>query len=201
MRHDLPFARAGQVIGLLGGSFDPAHEGHAHITREALRRFGLDAVWWLVSPGNPLKDPKEYAPYEARLAKARIVAADPSIVISDFERRKNLRYTVDTLETLTALWPEMRFVWLMGADSLETLHHWKDWRRIFALVPVAIFNRPGHEHAAEDSPAAREFAAFRREGASARALAEAEPPAWAFFDKPAIPLSSTQLRRDKRQRH
>lgn len=197
----LPQRHDQSKIGLLGGSFNPAHEGHRALSLAARDALGLDAVWWLVSPGNPLKDPKEYAPYEARLAKARIVAADPSIVISDFERRKNLRYTVDTLETLTALWPEMRFVWLMGADSLETLHHWKDWRRIFALVPLAIFNRPGHEHAAEDSPAAREFAAFRREGASARALAEAEPPAWAFFDKPAIPLSSTQLRRGKRQRH
>lgn len=182
------------LIGLLGGSFNPAHEGHREISIAAIERLGLDAVWWLVSPGNPLKETASYAPYEQRLAEARAIADHPLIVVSDFERRKHLQYTVDTIETLIALWPQMRFIWLMGADSLECFHHWKDWRRIFALAPIAVFNRPGHETAAEESPAAREFAAFRLEGAGAVTLVDAEPPAWAFFADTANPASSTRLR-------
>lgn len=181
-------------IGLLGGSFNPAHEGHREISLAALRALGLDAVWWLVSPGNPLKAPDDYAPYELRLAKARAVADHPLIVVSDFENRKNLQYTVDTLDALVSLWPDMQFVWLMGADSLENFDRWKDWRRIFALAPIAVFSRPGHEKAAEESPAAKEFAAFRLEGTAARDLAGAEPPAWAYFSETANPLSSTRLR-------
>lgn len=181
-------------IGLLGGSFNPAHEGHREISQAAIKALGLDAVWWLVSPGNPLKDPADYAPYEQRLAKARAVANHPLIVVSDFEDRKGLQYTADTLDALTATWPDMRFVWLMGADSLETFHNWKDWRRIFALAPIAVFARPGHDKAAEESPAAKEFALFRLEGESARSLAEAEPPAWGFFTETANPVSSTLLR-------
>lgn len=181
-------------IGLLGGSFNPAHEGHREISLAALKALGLDAVWWLVSPGNPLKSVDDYAPYELRLAKARAVADHPLIVVSDFERRKDLQYTVDTLEALTAVWPDIEFVWLMGADSLETFDRWKDWRRIFALAPIAVFSRPGYETAAEDSVAAKEFALFRLEGDAARSLAEAEPPAWAYFSETANPQSSTLLR-------
>lgn len=181
-------------IGLLGGSFNPAHEGHREISLAAMNLLGLEAVWWLVSPRNPLKDPESYMPYEERLWRARRMAQHPSIVISNFEERRRLLYTADTLEALTELWPDMRFVWLMGADSLETIHEWKDWRRIFELIPIAVFNRPGHETAPEASVAAKEFAAFRREGEEARALADAEPPAWAFFSQTANPASATDLR-------
>jgi len=190
----IPQRHTHSKIGLLGGSFNPAHEGHREISRAAIKELGLDAVWWLVSPGNPLKDPAGYAPYEQRLARARAVAGDPLIVVSDFETRKGLQYTVDTLEALASLWPDMRFVWIMGADSLETFHSWKDWRRIFLLAPVAVFSRPGHEKAAEECPAAQEFAAFRLDGPPAAALAEAEPPAWSYFPGTANPLSSTRLR-------
>jgi nicotinate-nucleotide adenylyltransferase len=190
----IPQRHTQSKIGLLGGSFNPAHEGHREISLAAVGELGLDAVWWLVSPGNPLKAPEDYAPYELRLAKARTVADHPLIVVSDFENRKNLQYTVDTLEALVSLWPDIEFVWLMGADSLETFDRWKDWRRIFNLAPIAVFSRPGHENAAEQSPAAMEFAAFRLAGPAARRLADAEPPAWAYFSGPANPISSTRLR-------
>lgn len=181
-------------IGLLGGSFNPAHEGHREISLLALKRLNLDAVWWLVSPGNPLKDAAAYAPFDERLKVARKVADHPSIIISNFEERKGLQYTVDTLETLKALWPQIDFVWLMGADSLASFHRWRDWRRIASLVPFAVFNRPGHEAAWKAAPAAEALAAFRIDEGSADKLAGAEPPAWVFLSGPANPQSSTALR-------
>ncbi|MBB5517903.1 nicotinate-nucleotide adenylyltransferase [Amphiplicatus metriothermophilus] len=194
----VPQRHATSKIGLLGGSFNPAHEGHREISLAALDWLGLDAVWWLVSPGNPLKAPDIYAPYEERLAAARRIAADPRIVASDFERRKGLQYTVDTLSMLADLWPQMRFVWLMGADSLAAFHEWKDWRAIAAMVPIAVFSRPGHEAAAEESPAAQALAAFRLDERDGPLLADAEPPAWAFYSGISNPISSTALRRARR---
>ena len=181
------------AVGLLGGSFNPAHRGHREISLKALERLNLDAVWWLVTPGNPLKDAEDYAPYEARLAGARRAADHPRIVVSNFEERKGLQYTIDTLSTLHALWTQMRFIWLMGADSLKTFHLWKDWRGIFALVPVAVFARPGSADALE-SEAARAFATFRFDAAEAGRLSAAEPPAWVYFEDTANPASSTDIR-------
>lgn len=195
----LPQRHATSKIGLLGGSFNPAHAGHREISLAALDWLALDAVWWLVSPGNPLKAPDIYAPYGERLAAARQVAADPRIVVSDFERRKGLQYTVDTLATLADLWPQIRFVWLMGADSLATFHKWKDWRRIAALAPIAVFARPGYEAAPADSPAAKALAAFRLDARDGPALAESEPPAWAFYSGVSNPISSTALRNARRK--
>jgi nicotinate-nucleotide adenylyltransferase len=180
-------------IGLLGGSFNPPHDGHREISLAAIERLKLDAVWWLVSPGNPLKDPGAYAPYEERLALARRVSSHPRIVVSDFENRKNLQYTVDTLATLEALWPQLRFVWLMGADALLEFGRWKDWRAIFAMVPIAIFARPGSA-APLKSEAARAFAPFRIDPEDAGDLAGAEPPAWVYFQDTRNPASSTALR-------
>jgi nicotinate-nucleotide adenylyltransferase len=187
-RHDI------SRVGLLGGSFNPAHGGHRDISLLALKRLSLDAVWWLVSPGNPLKDEAGYAPYEDRLRIARRVADHPQIVISNFEQRKGLQYTVDTLDTLHALWPQIDFVWMMGADSLATFHHWRDWRKIAASVPIAVFNRPGYEGAWRTAPAAEALAAFRREESAAPGLAGAEPPAWVFFEEAQNPQSSTAIR-------
>lgn len=184
------------AVGLLGGSFNPAHAGHREISLLALERLKLDAVWWLVTPGNPLKDALDYAPYEDRLREARRVADHPRIVVSNFEERRGLQYTIDTVSALEALWPQMRFVWLMGADSLATFHKWKDWRRIFSLLPIAVFARPGWNEAALRSEAAAEFTHFRLEG-GAQALPGAEPPAWMFIDDTANPISSTQIRRRK----
>lgn len=188
-RHDC------STIGLLGGSFNPAHDGHREISLAALASLGLDAVWWLVSPGNPLKDANGYAPYGERLAQARRAAADPRIVVSDFEARKNLRYTVDTVSLLQALWPQIRFVWLMGADSLDQFHLWKEWRRLFAAIPIAVFARPGFERAATESEAAQAFATFRLDDGAISRLAGAEPPAWGYFGDTRNPASSTELRR------
>lgn len=181
-------------VGLLGGSFNPAHEGHREISLLALERLGLDAVWWLVTPGNPLKDPGLYAPYEDRLATARRVAGHPHIVISDFERRRGLQYTIDTLDALTALNAHTAFVWIMGADAFAQFDRWKDWRRIAALVPLAVFNRPGFAAEALSGPAAESLAPFRIPAGDAMTLAAAEPPAWVYFDDTAIAMSSTAIR-------
>jgi nicotinate-nucleotide adenylyltransferase len=191
----IPQRHATSKIGLLGGSFNPPHEGHREITLKALDWLGLDTVWWLVSPANPLKDRASYAPYEERLYRARRIANDPRIVVSNFEERGKLQYTVDTLSALTDLWPQMRFVWLMGADSLATMHLWKEWRRIFSLAPIAVFSRPDFADAVETSEAAAEFAAFRVDELRAKELPLMEPPAWTFCTSTANPLSSTALRK------
>ena len=193
----IPQRHAASRVGLLGGSFNPAHEGHREISLLALSRLGLDAVWWLVSPGNPLKDADEYAPFDERLRTARKVSDHPRIIVSNFEERKGLQYTVDTLETLGALWPQIDFVWLMGADSLSTFHRWRDWRKIANLAPIAVFNRPGHESAWRTAPAAQALAEFRREESEAASLPTAEPPAWIFIGQPANPQSSTAIRARK----
>ncbi|MEL7487957.1 MAG: nicotinate-nucleotide adenylyltransferase [Pseudomonadota bacterium] len=184
-----------QRVGLLGGSFNPPHAGHREISLAAIAHLDLDAVWWLVTPGNPLKDPDQYAPYETRLSVARAMSAHERIVVSNFEARRNLQYTVDTLDALVNDYPAMRFVWIMGADSLETFHKWRDWKRIAELAPIAVFNRPGYQSGALESEAATTLAAFRLEGEDAKTLVDAEPPAWAFFEDTHNPMSSTELRR------
>jgi len=158
-----PVARAGQAVGLLGGSFDPPHAGHAHITREALKRFGLDQVWWLVSPGNPLKQ-KGPAPMARRLAAARAVMDHPRVQMTDIETRIGTRYTAATLKRLGALYPGVRFVWLMGADNLAGFHHWDQWQWIMATVPVGVLARPGQRISARTSVAAARFERFRLPG-------------------------------------
>lgn len=181
-------------IGLLGGSFNPAHEGHREISLAALDRLGLDAVWWLVSPGNPLKEASDYAPYEERLARARAVSDHPDIVISDFERRHGLQYTVDTLTRIKELNPDTKFVWLMGADSLENFHRWRDWMKIAESVPMAVFSRPGYADAARESEAAIRLSAFQAPAERSETLADADPPAWIYFADTKNPVSSTEIR-------
>ncbi|MBI1219308.1 MAG: nicotinate-nucleotide adenylyltransferase [Rhodobacteraceae bacterium] len=190
MQQGFPHAERGMVIGLLGGSFDPAHAGHAHITREAIRRLGLDRVWWLVSPGNPLK-PNPPAPMARRLARARAVMDDPRVVVSDLEERLGTRFTAGTLERLLALYPGVRFVWLMGADNLAQFHRWDHWRWIMTHVPIAVLARPGIDLKAGAAPAARRFAAYR---VPARGLAWQTPPAWCYLDVPKVDLSSSAIR-------
>lgn len=181
-------------IGLLGGSFNPPHEGHLEISNAALSRLGLDAIWWLVTPGNPLKDESGYAPYEERLAKARKLARRPDIVVSDFEARRGLRYTVDTLTQMKETNPETHFIWLMGADSFADFHLWKDWRKIALLVPIAVFNRPYFEEKALSGPAAEALAGARIVSDAAADLAGLAPPAWVFISDTNNPISSTYLR-------
>ncbi|MEP3920387.1 nicotinate-nucleotide adenylyltransferase, partial [Ascidiaceihabitans sp.] len=137
MNNSFPFARPGQTIGLLGGSFDPAHAGHAHITREALKRFGLDGVWWMVSPGNPLKM-QGPAPLKQRMERSREIMQHPRVAITDIEAHLGTRYTAETLQALQMQCRGVRFVWLMGADNLAQMHLWKDWRWIMDNVPVGV---------------------------------------------------------------
>lgn len=193
MRQGYPIAVPGMRVGLLGGSFDPAHEGHAHLTREALKRLGLDRVWWLVSPGNPLKA-NPPAPLAVRMARARAVMDHPQVVISDFEAREGTRYTAETLARLTALYPGVRFVWLMGADNLAQFHRWQNWDRIMRTVPVAVLARPGTRLEGRGSRAAEEYARFRLPAEAARLLPGLRAPAWVFLDMPLNDLSSSAIR-------
>ncbi|MGB5560315.1 MAG: nicotinate-nucleotide adenylyltransferase [Paracoccaceae bacterium] len=186
-------ARSGQTIGLLGGSFDPPHRGHAHITLEALKRFQLDQVWWLVSPGNPLKADGPAA-LDRRMAAARAIMDHPRVRVSDFEARAGTRYTARTLRALMARYPGVRFVWLMGADNLAQFHLWQDWQWIMENVPVGVLARPGQRISARLSVAANRYERFRLRGREAALLARAEPPAWCFINLPMVDLSSTAIR-------
>lgn len=193
MRTGLPIALPGMTVGLLGGSFDPAHDGHAHLTREALKRLGLDRVWWLVSPGNPLK-PNPPAPLVVRMARARAVMDHPRVAVTDIEARMGTRITAETLARLIALYPGVRFVWLMGADNLAQLHLWQRWDWIMRTVPVAVFARPGTRLAAQGSRAAEEYARRRLASERARLLPGLDAPAWVFLDMPLNDLSSSAIR-------
>ncbi|MEM6413778.1 MAG: nicotinate-nucleotide adenylyltransferase [Pseudomonadota bacterium] len=183
-----------KVIGVLGGSFNPAHSGHLEISIAALEALPLNEVWWLISPANPLKDAANYAAYDVRVARARTVANDPRIVVSDFENTHCLQYTVDTLEALKQHNPDKRFVWLMGADSLASFHLWKDWESITERVPIAVFSRPGDETAGETSIAAQKLSSFEVEFENAAAIVDKDPPAWVFVPTTNNSMSSTALR-------
>lgn len=180
------------VVGLLGGSFDPAHAGHVHITREAMKRFGLDRVWWLVSPGNPLK-PRPPAPLPDRLAHARRIMRHPRVAVTDLEARLGTRATYDTLAALRRRYPGVRFVWLMGADNLAQFHRWGRWRDIMATVPVGVLARPGKGEE-RLSPAARAFAGARLREGSSQLLGQQQPPSWCFVNLPMVDLSSSEIR-------
>ena len=178
---------------MLGGSFDPAHAGHRHISLEALRRLGLDEVWWLVSPQNPLKRPTE-APLTDRLETARRIADHRRIRVSDIERTLGTVYTVDTLAALTRRFPAIRFVWIIGADNLIQIARWRRWREIFTTVPIAVFARPPYSFKALTGRAARRFAAFRVSETRAGSLVRLRPPAWIFFHTRPHPESATRIR-------
>ncbi len=182
------------TVGLYGGSFNPAHEGHAHVARTALRRLGLNKVIWLVSPQNPLKNPRETARQRQRVKGARRLATGPAMVVSDLERRLGSRYTIDTVRRLKARFPRVRFVWIMGADSLGGLHAWRDWAGLLREIPMAIVARPGVTIRSLGAPAARRFAHFRLPASAGRRLPFAEPPAWLYLTAPWNYASSTALR-------
>ena len=193
MRFDIPYAPPGQVVGLLGGSFDPAHAGHVHVTREALKRFGLDRVWWLVSPGNPLKSHGP-APMEDRLTRARTLMRHPRVEVTNLEARTGTRYTAETLEALFKLYPGVRFVWLMGADNLAEFHRWERWDWILQNVPVGVIARPGDRVDARTSPAAQRFRHARLRGREAMTLGRTEAPAWCLVNVPMVDQSSSAIR-------
>jgi nicotinate-nucleotide adenylyltransferase len=184
----------GLRVGVLGGSFNPAHAGHLHISRLALERLRLDRVWWLVSPQNPLKSGAGMAPLEDRLAAAREAATDPRIRVTDLERDLGTRYTVDTLGALRQHFPGIRFVWIMGADLLVELPRWKRWHRLFRTVPIAVFARPTYSYRALFGRVARRFARARVSEASAARLATRPSPAWCFLHTPRHLASATRIR-------
>ncbi|WP_039020113.1 nicotinate-nucleotide adenylyltransferase [Halocynthiibacter namhaensis] len=193
MRFHLPHAPDGATIGLLGGSFDPPHEGHLHISEEALKRFGLDQVWWLVTPGNPLKS-RGPAPLPKRMEACKTMLHHPRIQATDFERHTNTRYTAQTLQALFQTYPRANFVWLMGADNLASFHHWDNWQWIMENVPIGVIARPGQRTAARTSFAAKRFDFARISGKQSHRLAHATTPAWCFINAPMNKTSSTQIR-------
>jgi len=190
----LALAKGGARIGLLGGSFNPAHEAHLHISLIALRRLKLDAVWWLVSPQNPLKSDAGMAPLERRLARARDVAARPNIFATAIEASLGTRFTIDTLSVLKRKFPKARFVWLMGSDNLAEFHRWHRWEDIAKAVPMAVIARPRFTTRALASPAAQQLRGARKDVAEAATLAEQEPPAWVFIQERLNPASATAIR-------
>lgn len=185
---------AGKRIGLLGGSFNPAHAGHRHISLEAMKQLDLDAVWWLVSPQNPLKSGQDMAPQAARLARAAEVEAHPAIFPTAIETRLGTRFTVDTLAALKAFHPRARFIWLMGADSLAGFHRWKDWHRIARLMPIAVLPRPGYAHACWSTPAAAWFGPRQMPRGQARRWHTWRTPALVIVALPLDAHSATALR-------
>ncbi len=186
--------RRAVAIGLMGGSFNPAHQGHRHIAVAALRRLALDEIWWLVSPQNPLKDSTGMAPLQSRLASARTVARHPRIKVRNIETRLGSRYTADVLSWLSARAPHARVVWIMGADNLQQFHAWQRWSRILNTMPVAVFDRPPYSLRAINGKAARRFRRFQVAEKRARRLSRMVPPAWVFLHTVRHPATATDIR-------
>ena len=201
LRAKLPLAMPGQRIGLLGGSFNPPHAAHRLISQIALRRLGLDRVWWIVTPGNPLKSPSELLPLGERLERANAIKQDSRITVTAFETGLASPFTAGTLGFLKLRYPAVRFVWLMGGDCLGQFHRWRQWRDIFQLLPVAVIDRPGWHLQGLAAPAARAFSGYRLPEQKARALAFEPAPAWTLLTGPLMPLSSTAIRARARGTH
>lgn len=195
MRVILPPTSPGQRIGLFGGSFNPPHAGHLLVARTALRRLRLDRLWWLVTPGNPLKENAGLPSQAKRMAACqRLIGHDPRILVTGIEAAIGTRYTAETIAFLKARAPLVRFVWIMGADNLASFHRWQEWRGIAHALPLAIIDRPGSTLRAAASPAARTFAHARIDESDAGKLASLEPPRWVFLHGPRSDQSSTRLR-------
>ena len=184
----------GKRIGLLGGSFNPAHDGHLHISRAAFERLKIDEVWWMVSPQNPLKKAHDMSDFNSRIQSAEDIADDPRIIVSDIEQEMGTVFTVDTLEALKKKFPKHRFVWLMGADNLRQIPKWRGWRRIFRMVPIAIFPRPSYSRRALAGKASRRFKRFQIKTARAPRLATMRAPAWVFLRTQPNTTSATRIR-------
>ncbi len=190
----IPLTTNGMRIGLLGGSFNPPHVAHRAISLFAIKRLKLDRVWWLVTPGNPLKDPGALHDLDQRAEAARQMANDPRIDVSCLESVIGTRYTVDTITYLRRRVSGLRFVWIMGADNLAQFHRWQNWRRIASEVPIAVVDRPPQSFRALAAPAAQALARYRVPENQAGELADHRPPAWVFLTGTKLSLSSTRLR-------
>jgi nicotinate-nucleotide adenylyltransferase len=182
-------------IGLLGGSFNPAHKAHRAISLAAMTALNLDEVWWLVSPGNPLKEgAKDMAPFEARFASAQRQARNARIRVTDFEKREGTRYTVDTVKRLKHRFPKDQFIWLLGSDTLPNFHKWRDWRGLAREVPIAVIRRPGYDSAAHAARAMGWFRRFVHPSSQAKQWTEWSAPAIIFLRLPPDPTSATAIR-------
>lgn len=190
----MPHAGRGMAVGLFGGSFNPPHAGHALVAEIALRRLRLDQLWWIVTPGNPLKDNSGLAPLAGRLAASEAVKPGPRVKVTAFEAAHNVRYTADMVALVTARNPGVDFVWIMGADNLRDFHRWQRWREIAATVPIAVIDRPGATLSFLSSKMAKAFGHARVDEDDAPLLARMRPPAWTFIHGPRSSLSSTALR-------
>ena len=190
----MPLATPTMRIGLFGGSFDPPHEGHALVAETALRALRLDALWWIVTPGNPLKDTSGLAPLAARIDASRALNSDPRVRVTAFEAGHRVRFTADMLRIVLRRYPAVRFAWIMGADNLRGFHRWQAWEWIAHNVPIAVVDRPGSTLATVASRFAIRFAAHRLDEGDAPALLSRRPPAWVFLYGPRSGQSSTALR-------
>jgi nicotinate-nucleotide adenylyltransferase len=189
-------------IGLLGGSFNPAHRGHRHISLHALRALGLNELWWLVSPGNPLKEgANDMAPFEARFASAKRMAKRSPIRVSDFEHREASRFTIDTVRRLKRRYPRHRFIWLLGSDTLPNFHKWRDWRMLAREVPIAVIRRPGYDSAAHAARAMGWLRRFVHPSSQARYWTDWSAPAILFLRLPPDPTSATAIRAEQPHWH
>ena len=199
-RHHLrmPHVEPGQAVGLFGGSFNPPHEGHVHVSEQALRRLDLDQVWWLVTPGNPLKNNSNLASLEDRIAACEAINTDPRIKVTGCELNLPTRYTADTLAHIVQRNPQVRFVWVMGADNLGQFHKWERWRDIAGLMPIAVVDRPGSTLALHSAMAAQALRHARIDEADSPSLADYRAPAWVFLHGPRNSLSSTAIRAQKK---
>ncbi|MFA7415806.1 MAG: nicotinate-nucleotide adenylyltransferase [Rhizobium sp.] len=190
----MPHTERGMIVGIFGGSFNPPHQGHALVSEIALRRLNLDQLWWLVTPGNPLKSRAGLAPLSERLARCQSLASDPRIKVTAFERTLGTSYTAKTLEFVKARNPHAHFIWIMGADNLKSFHHWQQWRKIATTFPIAVIDRPGSTLSYLSSKMARTFDYARIDEDDAAVLWKKRAPAWTFIHGPRSPLSSTALR-------
>lgn len=191
---NLPAGGDGARIGLFGGSFNPPHEGHLNVCDLALRRLELDQIWWMVTPGNPLKDTSELPALLDRIKLSESIIDDPRIKVTGFERQYKVRFTADTVRLVLKLRPRQKFVWLMGADNLADFHRWQDWKMIANALPLAVIDRPGSTLAHRSARAALALSRYRIDEADASMLPGMKPPAWTFIHGPRSSLSSTQLR-------
>ncbi|MDD7909824.1 MULTISPECIES: nicotinate-nucleotide adenylyltransferase [Pseudovibrio] len=190
----LPYAAPGNKIGLFGGSFNPPHSGHLLVAETALKRLGLDQIWWLVTPGNPLKQHNELAPLEARVEAVKDLAQHPKMRVTAHEVMLGTPYTAKTLAALQAKQPLVKFVWVMGADNLAGFHRWQDWRGIVNRVPIAIVNRPGATLSPLSAPMSVTYAQARLPEHKAPLLSDIKAPAWTFLTGPLDASSSTNIR-------
>jgi nicotinate-nucleotide adenylyltransferase len=196
-RVTLPLHAPGMRIGLFGGSFNPAHEAHRAVSLLAMKKLRLDRLWWLVTPGNPLKDTRELPALEERIAQAATLADHPRIDVTGFEAVIGTKYSCDTIRWLKTEAPGTHFVWIMGADNLKSFHRWKNWRDLFLMLPIAVVDRGGISLQAGSGPAAIGFAKARIPESRASTLPGLPPPAWVYLHGVKSGLSSTQIREAK----